>query len=527
MTEPNRACTTYDCIRVSEIIGPVNVVGALTALDDVIVTDLFFIPEGGVGETLAFIPVPAIPGGQDELVFGCVDDLTGEVEPRIIFACPSALGTNPALCIPDFAATVGVSVGFVGYDADGCFVPVAGGGIVELVCAELAADPECVETLGLAILAAVVEDQAEEPPGPLAAPFCEAVIGCGEELFAAVVAEQELVPPGPLAVAFCDAVEGCLEDIFLEIAADTTTPLAVAFCDAVEACLADVDFATLLACADLNLGTVNVEILNQTAICVEPAPVVASLSAKSEKKALPKKTNNVEKKSAVKPLALPPVIPPEIIVNRGAGEVVTPFATVGVPIVIDTTALTTFPLYTLETAADTAYQVEFFFVAKSPTGDVEAEIDLLPTVISLAGEAVTGEFSFLINNVGGTITGTVAGPVNVVGAGSTITPYEIHVAGTFATGFGIAIATSSVLAIVDGTSVTFVLVNPPPNTVVSIGTKITQSESAGSPFGVLALKTQAKTAPKAIQQAAPSQPVEKKKQEKQVRILPKLSKNKK
>lgn len=242
MTEPNRVRTTYDVVRTNEIIGPVQVTGTLTAVDDAIFNNIFFIPEGTEARTMGLQARLTEDG--EELAFTCID-AEGLATDTIVFRCPTGIG-EPALCIPEFAAQglIGFNpVNIVGVDADGCFRPFPVAGLVDIACEDLVADPECVEAICNAIAAELPFDPLD-PVDACGVLFATAICGqitenpaleeCRDALTGAFIAEiaedQALDPEGPLATAFCDVVEPCLVDAIAGIPdAPVDDPLAVAF----------------------------------------------------------------------------------------------------------------------------------------------------------------------------------------------------------------------------------------------------------------------------------------------------------
>lgn len=450
--------TSYDFVKTQEIIGPVNVRGTLTALDDVVISDLFFV-SSDTGNDASGLISRVGDTGVNEVVFVCVNTTTGLFEERIVFRCATTGGTGAgeaALCIPDFnnQGLLGFTpTGLVAYDTDGCFRPYTVDSILELTCETIVDDPDCIAAIADAILPIIVDSTTFNPADPsagigaaLAENICEQInlnpllADCRDALTATVIAEiaadQALDPQGPLAISFSDIVEESVIEDLLTVPTDPTTEFGTAFCSAVEACLADIDLPALLECASLELDTLSYVTQVQVAECVPDGVVgpfngVTPLNTSAKKRVSSKSTGGVSALQVLPPSndypssiffsvvgdPLGPVAPAEPLPLIGIS--VDPGA---LPPTVDVTAtdsllndaLTT-GIYSLTTSTDTAYQVGLSTVVKAPLDAAPlivlveltvAEITdpvIVPVTIPIAGEAIALEYSFLVNNTSGVV----------------------------------------------------------------------------------------------------------------------------
>lgn len=117
----NTSTTTYDCLKVAQIVGPVEVINSLTAVYDAILGDTYFSPISGD-------PVLVRPN-DSQLEFSCIDLGTGEKTPFLYLNCTDATEEtpgNPVICVPTFnyQGLLGYDpTGLVTYDENGCFRP--------------------------------------------------------------------------------------------------------------------------------------------------------------------------------------------------------------------------------------------------------------------------------------------------------------------------------------------------------------------------------------------------------------------
>jgi len=400
MAEPNRAVTTYDAVRTSSIIGPTVVTGALTALDDVIVRDQYFVPEDAVDDVFAVQPrvVPIDPDDptsdvRTELVFGRADVAGGTVEPRVIFSSPDLIDpTNSALCIPGFSLQTGGIpiadlVGLVAYDVDGCFHPATFTDVVGIVCDDLIADPECIDALTTAIVTNL----------------------------------NALPPTDPTAVLFCETVETCVIESLVDVVEDDTTPFGVAFCNAVEACLPGADIPAILQCTSLDLDVLQYTTEVQ-APCVSPDVGVLAVPPSTDYTNAAFFSVYGQTDSAAIPggtISIVSITAPITIITTAVPPTITVLPTATVIDTTLTTALTT-PVYVFDTTLDASYNTKVRLTSKGPpdTADIvfsftqipisiTVDIDppivatvLVPNVIvPIADIGTAVEATYLLNNV--------------------------------------------------------------------------------------------------------------------------------
>lgn len=514
------ATAAYDIVKTRRIIGPVLVEGTLSAPDDIVTDNIFFVPDDTTSSRVSgFISrqVAVGTGVRSELVFSCVDTTTGEVEDRIVFSCPDPIDplfpvipTNPAICVPGFALqgplSSGDVAGFVGYDATGCFRPTPITGFTEIICDELVADTECVEAIGAAILELAADG-------------------------------------GPLEEQFCDVVDGCITDFFEAVTADPTGEEGTVFCPAVEACLAEEGVLPgLLECADLVLGDVQYEVLAQGP-CPDTVGVLQVLPPSTD---IP---NTVWFSVYGDPITgTAPVTPVPFLDITTDIVAIPPASVVGVDVGFATGV--TVPIYTFDPTDSHAYKVEIELVTKTSEtasglltsldgsittpGPIVVSLTGTSVLIPTAGAASAGNYTFLLNDIAGVVSvipmdETSASTITADFIGTTVTtalvpvlttagvlPADITIAlglvdaDIVALGDDLLITSPEVEATVnpDGT-VTFNLIGALPESTVSVKVNVTRSPLE-TPVTVSTLTVS--TPPVAQLSVAP----------KQARVLPKL-----
>lgn len=233
MSESNRSVVTYDAVKTANLVGPVEVTGSFTGLDDVFVENLFFVLPGIADDAMALLPRQGIDSNL-EVSFACVDPVTGEFEDRVVFKCPvdgTTLG-QPALQIPDFATQglIGfVPSGIVAFDVDGNFRPIAVGDITEITCETIVADPDCITAFTAAVVTEINTLVTTAPTDPTSVAFGEAVaaaLGPLPALLECADLDLNIVQYVTEVQAPCVAVG---EDPILALPPTTDFPAAAAF----------------------------------------------------------------------------------------------------------------------------------------------------------------------------------------------------------------------------------------------------------------------------------------------------------